>query len=283
MDKMTNPGAIVKKDEAAAAATAGENKPETPTPPVYASDLPKYLITILAIAGIIYFRVNNFEMRWTEVVLFAFGTIPWFSSFTESFKLGKDGFETVFRKIEEAKTEIKAEVKNETDKLAAETSEQIAEVTQRNNVTQSIVAFGTGGKTTEMVKEYREKVLKAADDPADPQKGKWGGKSVDEITRRKLSAEVKTIPNENYFRRVLLRVESTDAANFPLTETVKFHLHPTFARPVIEVRPENNVAEVSLVAYGAFTVGAETDGGKTRLELDLAELGKNSGDPFFSR
>jgi hypothetical protein len=282
---MTDPNAgIVKKDDAAAAAPLPAKGNGTPLVPAnYTGDLPKYLITLLAIAGIIYFRLNKFEMQWTEVVLFALGIIPWFSSFTESFKLGKDGFETVFRKIEEAKTEIKAEVKSETEKIAAETSEQIAEVTERNSVTQSIVAFGTGGKTAQPVKEYREKLQAAAEDPADPQKGKWGGKPIDEAAHRKLTARIGNLPNENYFRRVVLRVESTDAANFPLTDNVRFHLHPTFARPVIEVKPQDNAAEVSLVAYGAFTVGAETDGGNTRLELDLAELGKDSDDLFFTR
>lgn len=77
-------------------------------------------------------------------------------------------------------------------------------------------------------------------------------------------------------------VESTDSA-FPLTDSVTFHLHTTFAKPVIKVKPSGNKAEINLVAWGAFTVGAETDEGNTKLELDIANLGANSDDPFYKR
>ena len=36
--------------------------------------------------------------------------------------------------------------------------------------------------------------------------------------------------------------------------------------------PVNGIATLQLIAYGAFTVGAECDGGTTKLELNLAEL-----------
>lgn len=110
-----------------------------------------------------------------------------------------------------------------------------------------------------------------------------GRKAVDDKTHRKLSARVDNIPNDSYFRRLILRVEPTDPTNFPLTDRVTFHLHPTFAKPVIEVRPTDSVAEINLVAYGAFTVGAEADSGKTKLEYDIAELGAENDDPFFDR
>ena len=57
----------------------------------------------------------------------------------------------------------------------------------------------------------------------------------------------------------------------PLEGTVVFHLHPTFPRPRVEVAAENGSASLEIAAYGAFTVGVECDGGRTRLELDLAE------------
>ena len=55
--------------------------------------------------------------------------------------------------------------------------------------------------------------------------------------------------------------------------SVQFFLHDTFAnsKPVVAVGP-NGVAELTLDAWGAFTVGAIADFGLTRLELDLAEL-----------
>jgi hypothetical protein len=240
----------------------------------------KYLITIMAILAIIIYRVNNIQIQWAEIVLFAIGVIPWFSSFTQSFKLGKDGFEAVFRELEKAKQELKEDVKNEAAKLSTEN----AELKESNAVTQSITAFGTGGrKSANSIKDYKTKVLAEALDQTDPQNGKWGGNPLDDKTHRKLSAKVENIPNDNYFRRVILRVESTDPASFPLTDIVTFHLHPTFAKPVIEVKPIDNVAEINLVAYGAFTVGAETDGGKTKLEFDIAKLGEGNGDLFFTR
>lgn len=105
-------------------------------------------------------------------------------------------------------------------------------------------------------------------DNNDPQKGQWGG--INERNGRKLSATVKPTVGREDLYDVVLKVESTDAAN-PLSGTIKFHLHPTFfnSNPIIFV--QDGKAELKLVAWGAFTVGAEADNGDTQLELDLAE------------
>jgi hypothetical protein len=58
--------------------------------------------------------------------------------------------------------------------------------------------------------------------------------------------------------------------------TVKFHLHNTFRNQNPEVKVQNNEAVLTLVVVGSFTVGAEMDNGRTKLELDLAELPKVS-------
>lgn len=58
----------------------------------------------------------------------------------------------------------------------------------------------------------------------------------------------------------------------PLQGRVKFHLHSSFDPAVETVAVEDGQATLTLHAYGAFTVGAETDGGRTHLELDLAAL-----------
>jgi hypothetical protein len=99
----------------------------------------------------------------------------------------------------------------------------------------------------------------------DPQKGRWGGRS--RIAGRTLSATV-TAAGEGWFN-VHLLVKGT--ASSPLRNDVTFHLHPTFSGPKT-VTPTRNQAKLMLGAYGAFTVGVETDGGETRLELDLAKL-----------
>lgn len=55
-----------------------------------------------------------------------------------------------------------------------------------------------------------------------------------------------------------------------MSGSVKFHLHPTFRPPVREVDVVDGQATLRLTAFGAFTVGVETDGGSNSLELDLA-------------
>jgi hypothetical protein len=63
-------------------------------------------------------------------------------------------------------------------------------------------------------------------------------------------------------------------------EIVLFALHPTFGSPPFRyAMVTNGIAEVKLVSYGSFTVGASADKGVTQLELDLAELA-NVSDHF---
>jgi hypothetical protein len=106
-------------------------------------------------------------------------------------------------------------------------------------------------------------------DEDDPQKGKWGGHN--ELNGRRLQAKVTPAKGSDDWFSVLLEVVSADA-NRPLTGSVLFHLHPTFANPDRTVRVTQGVARLSLLAYGAFTVGAEADNGETKLELDLSTL-----------
>lgn len=101
-------------------------------------------------------------------------------------------------------------------------------------------------------------------DPEDPQKGQWGGQS--ERNGRRLSARVTSITDDWFAIRLM--VSSTGA--MPLSGTVTFHLHPTFPRDRVEVPVMHGAALLDLEAFGAFTVGVETDGGRTSLELDLA-------------
>lgn len=83
---------------------------------------------------------------------------------------------------------------------------------------------------------------------------------------RKISASVREISTHTY--RIVVTVTSTDPAR-PLTGAVRFHLHNTFRNQNPLVPVEDNEAVLSLIAVGSFTVGAETDDGKTRLEYDL--------------
>jgi len=107
-------------------------------------------------------------------------------------------------------------------------------------------------------------------DPDDPWKGVFGGAST--AYDRRIEAHVDPLDVDGQLFAVRLHVISTDPAK-PLRDAVQFFLHPTFpvSRPVVTVGPRGT-ADLSLRAYGAFTVGVLADGGKTRLELDLAEL-----------
>jgi hypothetical protein len=106
-------------------------------------------------------------------------------------------------------------------------------------------------------------------DAADPQAGRWGGKSSG--NDRRLTARVTPSRLRDDWFKVELTVESTNPER-PLANSVTFHLHPSFYRSA-SVRPveRDGRARLELLAWGAFTVGAEADGGATQLELNLAD------------
>jgi len=118
-----------------------------------------------------------------------------------------------------------------------------------------------------------------AADPEDPNKGQFGGKC--EANGRKLTATIRPAAGPKSSRcRVTIRVLSTDP-NRPLLGDVVLHLHPTFGRwSSYPLQAKDGVAEDTIVSYGAFTIGAETDNGKTRLELDLMNV-RGGTDRFY--
>jgi hypothetical protein len=104
-------------------------------------------------------------------------------------------------------------------------------------------------------------------EPDDPWKGVFGGSPS--ANGRVLEATLTPLSPDWELVTIALLVKSTDPKK-PLAGAVQFFLHPTIgnAKPVVAVR--DGEARLSLVTYGAFTVGALVDGGATRLELDLA-------------
>jgi hypothetical protein len=103
-------------------------------------------------------------------------------------------------------------------------------------------------------------------DPDDDQKGRWGGSP--EANGRHLSAKVSEI-SKDWFQ-IVLEVAASDGGERSLEGEVSFHLHSTFPRPTVTVPAVNGVAQLGLRAWGAFTVGAVADEGRTCLELDLS-------------
>jgi hypothetical protein len=150
--------------------------------------------------------------------------------------------------------------------------EKLDDIIKQNNAIQATSA-GIGGYKKISIEAAPELIKRNFSNIApaeyidDPQKGKWGGKAID--NGRQLSAEVIPISDSNFFKVTIL-VKSIKPGP-PLKGLVKFHLHNTFLNPDPVIAVENNEAVLVLnKVYGAFTVGAEADDGNTTLELDLS-------------
>jgi hypothetical protein len=102
--------------------------------------------------------------------------------------------------------------------------------------------------------------------PADPQKGQWGGLRTS--SRWTVSASVTEIDTSWY--KIVLTVGGKTSAD-RLTGDVEFHLHHTFPNSIRTVTAARGKAILTLKAYGAFTVGIWVRKDDTTLELDLAE------------
>ena len=236
----------------------------------------KLAITLFAVAVLVIFRLLNLKLESAELVLVGLAFVPWLAAFVENIKIGSGGVELAFLKRKLANLENK--VDTEVAPLAEEADKKASAAKD--------AAFGGLGKqpeadtTFEKFDDLREvdvTFVSASSD--DPQKGRWGGENFKD--GRKLSARVEKIPGESYYRRIVMKVESTNSEDNPLTGAVTFHLHPTFSPTDVKVAVVNGVAELSRVGYGAFTIGAEADNGKTKLEFDLTAL--DDGDDFFRR
>lgn len=153
---------------------------------------------------------------------------------------------------------------------------QVATETAREN--QRAMTAGIGGKrrapepTGRLIRESYRETDPGVQDPEDVQKGRFGGKAV--ANGRRLSATVEPAKGDPNNFSVHLRVESLDPAR-PLAGEVAFHLHQSFLTPVRVIPVVGGAAQLDLLAYGAFTVGAIADDGATALELDLSQ------DPSF--
>lgn len=134
-------------------------------------------------------------------------------------------------------------------------------------------SLGTGkGEPEKVVKRLLAAAeLATPNDPHDPWKGVFGGTTRN--NDRELLAEVEPMSTSSSLYSIRLMVRSLHPETNPLNGAVQFFLHPTFRndKPVVTVGP-NGLAELDLKAWGAFTVGALADDGKTKLELDLSEL-----------
>jgi len=117
-------------------------------------------------------------------------------------------------------------------------------------------------------------------DDEDPWAGQFGGHSTS--NGRRLEASIKPLTVSADWVSIRLSVKSTDAEKFPLTGNVQFYIHPSFGNYELTVPVLGGEATLNISAWGAFTVGALADGGKTKLELDLSQQ-PDAPEPFKSR
>ena len=111
--------------------------------------------------------------------------------------------------------------------------------------------------------------LAPASDREDVMPGTYGASPS--ANGRRLQASVTRLGSSE-LAKVRLKVSPEQGAR-PLSGTVTFHLHPTFApqnHPTVPVNVHGR-AELEITSYGAFIAGASTDEGATGLEIDLAK------------
>ncbi|WP_194139794.1 pYEATS domain-containing protein [Flavobacterium hungaricum] len=146
------------------------------------------------------------------------------------------------------------------------TSSEIASREDVNESEETIQSY-----VDNMINEAKEKLKRGlVINPIDPQQGQWGGKAIN--NERELSAAV--VEFSRWIFEINITIKSTND-NKPLQsgEVILVALHDTFGEPPFRlVTVENGIAQLKLVSYGSFTIGAYADRGTTELELNLAKL-----------
>jgi len=112
--------------------------------------------------------------------------------------------------------------------------------------------------------------------PNDPQKGRFGGAA--ERAGFELSAVFRNVTKN--FVEVVLTVKAPQVEALQNADCVEFYLHDTFDPDVVPAMFTNGIAELSLITYGGFTVGAWVGCSGVELELDLAKV---RGAPIIIR
>ncbi|ACK86385.1 hypothetical protein Mchl_5662 (plasmid) [Methylorubrum extorquens CM4] len=129
-------------------------------------------------------------------------------------------------------------------------------------------------RSAEMVIRTAPASMSAYD--SDPNKGRFGG-SPEQNGRRLRLVSSRVVEREEWMSLTLAVERVGDAP--PLEGSVRLYMHPTFPEDEYDVKVTGGTARDTVLSTGAFTVGAVADGGRTRLELDLAQ--ENSLPPWF--
>ena len=124
------------------------------------------------------------------------------------------------------------------------------------------------------VKEADPDAVKPGSVVDDPWKGQFNG--IATSARAEVMANVREAAGRPGVYLVVLTIRGrTPGQRGELAGSVaRLYLHPTFPQPIIRAIPFDGagIAEVTLSAYGAFTVGIQLIPSDERLELDLAGL-----------
>lgn len=150
------------------------------------------------------------------------------------------------------------------------TPQEASEVTDK-------VSF-TAEEAQVAVSEIREAIA-AGTDADDPWRGQFGGSAIQGGLR--LSATATQTAADPHYYDVLLKIEATDVVRggTVVGSSARVFLHPTFGtEPRTVYFNTDGVAQLQLLAYGAFTVGVLVEDG-TKLELNLATI--EGVDPGF--
>lgn len=152
-------------------------------------------------------------------------------------------------------------------------------VEMKDEAVKNMAEIGIGGKIdsdshSKLNIELDESIEKnkAVIHPDDPNKGKFRGVSVDNDRGRMFIASVGQSALHKDWFNIKLEVRSLNVNKNLLQGKVKFILHPTFRKDVVEVTAIDGIAKLELTAWGAFTALAIADNGQTKLELDLSEI-----------
>ncbi|MBO9670081.1 MAG: hypothetical protein J7485_06165 [Sphingobium sp.] len=119
-------------------------------------------------------------------------------------------------------------------------------------------------------------------DPDDPWKGRFGGSaSRDGYTLEGTVSGIEGNP-EQFNVQLKVKADTPEAVEKVAAgkQNAMFFLHPTFGDPVRVAFGADGVAPLSLLAFGAFTVGVLLDEG-VMLELNLASLPEALNYPVF--
>jgi len=234
------------------------------------------LCLALAAADLLGHRVNPIVIGLIALST-APWSLPWFASLVQSLKVGT--MELNFRQ------QIEAKIDDHERAVAAALSSGIG----RPNL-DSAAEAGTVGLSHSMAAapDRGEAASLDATAPAspesdDPNKSKFGGKPV--ANGRKMFATVKQFPGSTDLYTVRVSVGSTDSLRPLADETpVIFYLHDTFAQRENRKLVKNGTANLEIVSWGAFTIGAVVEeSNEVRLELDLAKDVPDAPVAFTSR